>query len=72
MIKLIGLAAIATILSVTGAEARHRPANETPYNGIQRLSPTVDRDGWRLTPHGWDHSCFDIGPAMYACSENGG
>jgi hypothetical protein len=73
MTKLISLSAIALILGVVGADARPRPANEAAYNGIQRVSPTVDRAGWRQTQHGWDHSCFNINlPSQFACSANGG
>jgi hypothetical protein len=72
MTKLIGLAAIVLILGVVGADARHRPANEAAHYGIQRVSPTVDRDGWRLTQHGWDHSCLNINlPEQFACSNGG-
>jgi hypothetical protein len=73
MMKLIGLSALALILNVTGANARHRPTNETTYYGIQRISPTVDSAGWRLRRSGWDHSCFGTNlPSQYACSANGG
>jgi hypothetical protein len=71
--KLISLSAIVFILGVAGADARHRPANEAAYYGIQRISPTVDRGGWRQTQSGWDHSCFNINlPSQFACSANGG
>jgi hypothetical protein len=72
MTKLIGLSAIAVILSTAGADAQHRPAYVTGHYGIHRLSPTADR-GWRLRSNaiGWDPSCFDINlPSMFACSAN--
>jgi hypothetical protein len=70
MTKLISLSAIVLIFGVVGADARHRPANEAAHYGIQRVSPTVD-DVWRLTQHGWDHSCFNINlPDQFACSAN--
>ena len=72
MTKLIGLSAIVLILGVVGADARHRSANEAAHYGIQRVSPTVERNGWRLTQHGWDHSCLNINlPEQFACSANG-
>jgi hypothetical protein len=72
MTKLISLSAIVLILCVAGADARQRPANGAAHYGIQRVSPTVDRDGWRLTQRGWDHSCLNINlPSQFACSGNG-
>jgi hypothetical protein len=70
MTKLIGLSAIAIILGTAGADAQYRPAHHTPYYGIHRLSPTVDRGGWRLrnSAIGWDPSCLNINlPSMFAC-----
>jgi hypothetical protein len=73
MTKLISLSAIVLVLGVVGAEAQHQPANEAADYGIQRALPTVDRDGWRPTQQGWDHSCFNINlPEGFVCSSGNG
>jgi len=73
MTKLIGLSAIAVILSTVGADAQYQSAYHSAYHGIHRLSPTVDRGAWRLRSNatGWDPSCLNIDlPSEFACSAN--